>query len=110
MSLFSGRTLAVIGLSASMVVGLAAEASASGNRATEHYRQGHGYGQRYVYRRHGNPAVGAAVAGAALGVIGLAAGAAASNRYDDGYDGGYYAPGRAPGYGYYGSPYGYDPY
>lgn len=109
---------AVVGL---MLVGVGVSAvgqEASAATARHIYRNGHAY--RGHYRHYGNAAVGRAVAGAALGLIGAAAGAAVANRYDDGYGYGYGYPYGGPGYVYGGYPpapytyggygYGYEPY
>jgi hypothetical protein len=73
-----------------------------------------GLTQVRYYRRHwhhgywGGP--GPVIAGAALGLFGLAANAAIADSYYDSYDYPYYAPygpvGIYPGYGYSGYPYG----
>lgn len=97
-------------IAGAMVAGVASDASAE--TARHLYNKGHGYrtqggGYAYGYNRRRSygpgPAVGAAIAGTALGIAGLAAGAAAANRYDDGYD--------APVYGgpAYGGGYVYAP-
>ena len=104
--------VALAGVMAAISVG---DASASVARKQarygHHYGVGGGYGGGYYHhRRYGGYPVGAAVAGTALGVIGLAAGAAAANRGYDAYDPygygyGYGAPAyAAPSYGY-----GYQP-
>ena len=99
-----GRMVAGGALVAVMLAGTIGEASAA--RASKIYRGGRHVG--YHQRHYGNPAVGAAVAGTALGIIGLAAGAAAANSYEEpGYGYGY---GYSPGPGYYQQPYGYDGY
>jgi hypothetical protein len=71
----------------------------------------YGYYRRAYYPRYGyyrRNRAGAAIAGAALGIIGgLATAAAARSYYDDpyyGYYGGYY-----PAYGYHPASYGYYP-
>ena len=100
-------------LAGAVLVGTVGDASAT--TARKLYNRGHGYGYYgggYHHHRYygGNPGVGAAVAGTALGIVGLAAGAAAANRYD--YDPGYYGPGYAPGYYApgYAPGYDYDPF
>lgn len=83
------------------LVGATSEASAR-NRYTH---SGSGY---YGARHHRGPDVGGAVAGAALGIIGLAAGAAAADRYYNGYPSYSYGPGYGDRYGYdYHPSYGY---
>ena len=77
----------------------AASAASSRNRYT-HSRSGvrnYGYGYNRGYR---GPGVGAAVAGAALGVIGAAAAGVAADRYYNGYPAYSYGPGYRGGYGY----------
>ena len=97
------RALAAVAISGTMLAGTVTGASAE--RAYRTFNHGHAYGYHRYYRRGyaGNPAVGAAVAGAALGVVGLAAGAAAYGN-DSYYGRGYYAP--DPAY----DPYGYGGY
>jgi hypothetical protein len=102
--ILGGLTLAAVGTDASAAT------------ARHYYNKGHGY--RGYGRHYGNPAVGRAVAGAALGIIGAAAGAAIANRYDDGYGYGYPYGGQGYVYGGYppapytygGYGYGYEPY
>ena len=109
-------SLALTGVLAFAVAGTAAAAplpvTAMGQSATPAkiepvvYKR-HVYRRHYVHRRYGhyyraNPAVGAAIAGTALGLIGGAAAAASGYGYP--YYG-YYGPGY--GYGYPGYYYGY---
>ena len=89
----------VAALAATALIGVAGDAFAKNNRYTgtgiEGYDRTH-----HVYRRNGLGA-GPAIAGAALGIAGLAAAGVAANRYHEGY----------PAYGYgdaYGPRYGYD--
>jgi hypothetical protein len=68
-----------------------------------------GYPYRYGYYRRNH--AGAAVAGAALGLIGgIASAAAASSYYDGSYYGGYYPAGYGYGYGYPSYGYAYPAY
>lgn len=86
-------------LAGAVLTGTVGDASAT--TARKIYNRGHGYyGARYHHRYYGgNPALGAAVAGTALGIVGLAAGAAAADSYGYGNGPGYgYGPGYAPGY------------
>ena len=88
------KVCTVIALAGAVFAGAVTDASAA--TARQYRMAGHGYGNHR-----------AAVAGAALGIVGLAAGAAAADRYDDGYGYGY-----GPGYygqGYY-APGPYYPY
>ncbi len=98
------QSKAVVGLAvAGMMVSLVGT-DASAETARHLYRKGHSGYYGHHYRTYGRSNVGPAIAGAALGVIGLAAGAAAANAYerDD------YAPGYAyGGYGYAPPPYAY---
>lgn len=95
------------GLAATALVGVAGDAFAKNNRYTgtgiEGYDRTH-----HVYRRNGLNA-GPAIAGAALGIAGLAAGVAANRSYNGypAYDYGDRYPSRygydyVPDHGYYG--------
>jgi hypothetical protein len=83
-----------------VLAGTATDAMAARNRYT-HLP----YGARYHHYHNG---AGAAVAGAALGLIGAAAGAAIADHYYNGYPAYTYGPGYGYGYGYdYMPGYGY---
>lgn len=89
----------VAGLAATALVGIAGDAFAKNNRYTGTDITGYNR-THHVYRRNGLGA-GPAIAGAALGIAGLAAAGVASDRNYRGY----------PSYGYgdaYGPRYGYD--
>lgn len=98
--------------------GVGADAIAS--TAPAAYARYRGYRRHAVYGRRGYPyrygyyrrnRAGAAVAGAALGLIGgIASAAAASSYYDGSYYGGYYPAGYGYGYGYPSYGYAYPAY
>ena len=93
------RQLVTVGLASALVVGSLGAACARPHHRHRHlvYR---GDPRDHAYRNDG--AAGAAVAGAALGLLGAGIAGAASA---DGYGYGGYGPG--PGYGYYGPGSGY---
>ncbi len=87
---------------AAALVTTVADASAK-NYIRHSYRGNYAYGHRY----HG-PGPGAAIAGAALGIIGAGIAGAAASHYYNGYPAYSYGPGYGPSYGYdYHPGYGY---
>ncbi len=88
------RKLLTIGVGSALAVGSLCTASARTYHHHRHYAS-RGYTRDRAY--HNDGATGAAIAGAALGLLGAGIAGAASA---DGYGYGGYGPG--PGYGYYG--------
>lgn len=96
----SSRKFAAVGLASILMVGAIGTTSARPYRHHRHAYVEHNYARDHAY--HNDGAAGAAVAGAALGLLGAGIAGASSA---DGYGYGGYGPG--PGYGYYGPGSGY---